>query len=77
MRKYQEAFASALNIDIADVNEKLAYGTIPSWDSIGQMILVSSIEDAFNIEFNPTDILAFDSYQKGIELLSASYEIAF
>ncbi len=75
--KYKEAFATALNIDVNDVHERLAYGTIPAWDSIGQMILVSSIEDAFNIELSPGDILAFDSYENGIKILGASYGIAF
>lgn len=39
------------------------------WDSVGHMSLVSCIEDAFGIMFERDDIINFDSFQKGIEIL--------
>lgn len=77
LERYDAAFATALNIPLEEVSDKLAFNVIPSWDSIGQMVLVSSIEDAFDIVFEPEDIFAFDSYRKGMDILSASYGIAF
>ena len=39
------------------------------WDSIGHMMLIAALEEAFSIEFEPEEMLELDSYGKGIELL--------
>ena len=75
--KYDAAFATGLNIDPSEVNETLAFESIPAWDSIGQMVLISTIEESFGIEFNPDDILNFKSYENGKTILSQSYGIEF
>ena len=48
----------------------LEYQGVPSWDSVGHMGLISEIEDAFDIQFETDDIVDFNSYEKGIELLT-------
>lgn len=40
-----------------------------SWDSVGHMMLITSLEDAFGIEIETDDVLAFDSYRQGLEIL--------
>ena len=37
--------------------------------SIGQMSLMAIIEDEFQIEFEPDEIIAFTSYQAGLDIL--------
>ena len=39
------------------LNEKLIYNSVPEWDSIGHMSLVSCIEEAFNISMETNDIM--------------------
>ena len=66
--KYNKAFAEALDAQ-EDQLENLKYQDIPSWDSVGHMGLISEIEDAFDIQFETDDIVDFNSYKKGIEIL--------
>ena len=66
--KYIMAFVESLDVE-ADQVEGLEYQGVPAWDSVGHMGLVSEIEDAFDIQFDTDDIVDFNSYAKGIEIL--------
>lgn len=71
--KYINAFVEALEVDVLQV-EGLQYQGIEAWDSVGHMSLVAEIEDAFDIMMDTDDIIDFNSFEKGIELLK-KYEI--
>jgi len=49
--------------------EELSYQSIPAWDSVGHMELMTVLEDTFNIQLDIDDIIDFSSYKKGIEIL--------
>ena len=66
--KYDKTFMEALEIGEEGL-EDLEYQSIPSWDSVGHMNLVGELEDAFDIELETDDVIAFSSYKKGIEIL--------
>lgn len=66
--KYVNAFVEALEVS-ADKVEGLEYQAIPQWDSVGHMGLVAAVEDAFDIMMDTDDIIDFNSFEKGIELL--------
>ena len=68
--KYDNAFIESLVIKKDLLNDKLIYNSVPEWDSIGHMSLVSTIEEAFNISMETNDIIDFSSYKKGIEILN-------
>ena len=73
--KYDNVFIE--NLDVKE--EQLAalkYQDVPTWDSVGHMGLVSELEDAFDIQFETDDIVDFNSYQKGMEIL-AKYGVEF
>ena len=67
IEKYINAFTEAL-----EVKEDQA-----EWDSVGHMTLVSAIEEAFDIMMDTEDIIDFSSYEKGKEILSNNYGVAF
>ena len=67
--KYVEAFTNSLGIEKDEVVVGLKYQSIPEWDSVGHMELIAELEDAFDISMETDDIIEFDSYEKGIELL--------
>ncbi len=71
--KYVNAFVEALEIS-ADKLEGLKYQDIDAWDSVGHMGLVAAIEDAFDIMMDTDDIIDFNSFEKGMELLK-KYDI--
>jgi len=68
--KYDNAFIESLVIKKELLNEKLIYNSVPEWDSIGHMSLVSCIEEVFDISMETNDIIDFSSYKKGIEILN-------
>ncbi|MBR3721884.1 MAG: acyl carrier protein [Selenomonadaceae bacterium] len=75
--KYKAAFVKGLEIDESKL-EGLEYQSIPEWDSVGHMSLISAMEDAFNIEMDVDDIIDFSSYEKGKEILAKSdYGVEF
>lgn len=66
--KYVQAFVESLDVKEEQV-KGLEYQAIPAWDSVGHMGLIAAIEDAFDIQFETDDIVDFNSFEKGIELL--------
>ncbi len=66
--KYNNAFIEALDIEVTQL-EGLVYQGVATWDSVGHMTLISTIEDAFDIQLETDDIVDFNSYNKGCELL--------
>ena len=65
---YQKAFVEAFEIEPQEA-ENFVYKETEKWDSIGHMMLIAALEEAFSIEFEPEEMLELDSYGKGIELL--------
>ena len=51
------------------INDKLEYNSIPEWDSIAHMSLISELESQFKITFETDDIIDFSSFNKGKEIL--------
>lgn len=68
LEKYNKAFMDSLDVEEEQLTG-LAYQDVPAWDSVGHMGLISELEDAFDIQFETDDIVDFNSYEKGIELL--------
>lgn len=66
--KYCDAFVSALNID-KEVDLNLLKYRDYSWDSVAHMILMSTLEDAFDIQFETDDVIDFSSFEKGKEIM--------
>ena len=68
LEKYQNAFVEGLELPCESV-ESATMDTVERWDSIGQMSLMAIIEDEFQIEFEPDEIIAFTSYLAGLDIL--------
>lgn len=68
IEKYNQAFISSLDVQENQL-EGLKYQDVPTWDSVGHMGLISELEDAFDIQLETEDIVDFNSYAKGKELL--------
>ncbi len=67
-KRYKETFAQALEIS-AEEAETAEFQKTEKWDSIGHMMLIAALEEAFSVEFEPEEMLTFDSFGKGIGLL--------
>lgn len=74
--KYEGAFKETFEVTGEQVKD-LKYQDIPQWDSIGHMNLVAAIEDSFDIMMDTDDIVDFNSFAKGMEILKEHYQIEF
>jgi acyl carrier protein len=52
-----------------DILSDYKYQDTPSWDSVGHMTMIASLEDAFDIMMDTDDIIEFASWEKGKEIL--------
>ena len=75
MEKYTQVFVEMFGKSSDEV-KNLHYQDIIEWDSVGHMTLVSSLEDTFDIMLETDDIIDFESYEKGIEILK-KYNVDF
>lgn len=74
--KLKQVFADSLNIDSSQVIDNLTFNSIPEWDSIAHMALVTEIDDVFDIMLDTDDVLDMSSFAKAKEIL-AKYDISF
>lgn len=75
-KKFLEIFMEVLNVSEEDV-KGLQYQSIETWDSVGHMALIAAIEDTFDLMLDTEDIIDFESYEKGMEILEKNYDIEF
>lgn len=75
-QKLREIFAEALNIDVSLVTDELTYNSIPEWDSIAHMALISEIDDAFDTMLDTDDVLDMSTFAKAKEILT-KYDVTF
>lgn len=69
-QRYDQIFIDTLKL-AAEELPAARQGETEAWDSLGQMGLIAALEDAFDIELEPEEILGLDSYTAGAELLRA------
>ena len=74
--KLFNSFAEALGIDVSSVSDGLEYQSIPEWDSISHMILISQLEEDFEVSIDTDDVIDMSSVAKAKEILS-KYNIVF
>lgn len=68
--KLCQSFANALSISIEQITDDLAYQSIAEWDSISHMILISQLEDDFNVSIDTDDVIDMSSVKKAQEILT-------
>ena len=69
MTKLVDCFAQTFAIERDQVTLKLAYQSIPQWDSVGHMALVAEIENTFNVTLDTDDIIGMSDVAKAVEIL--------
>lgn len=72
---YDEIFCEIFNLDKSKLKD-LTYQSIPEWDSIGHMELMTALENKFEIQLDIDDIIDFSSYEIGKNILQ-KYRIEF
>ena len=75
-QKLVNSFQNALGMDSSTIVDSLTYQSIPEWDSISHMILISQLEEDFNVSIETDDVIDMSSFVKAKEIL-AKYGINF
>ena len=75
LEKYNNAFVQVFGAKAEDLNDNYGKETVEEWDSVHQLSLISEFEEAFDIMFDPEDIMEMTSYAKGKEIL-AKYDVS-
>ena len=74
LEKYNNAFVEVFDAKTDDLNGSYSKETVEEWDSVHQLSLIAQFEEAFDIMFDPEDIMDMTSYAKGKEIL-AKYDV--
>lgn len=74
--KLTQAFCDALGIDKERVTDDLQYNTIKEWDSTAHMVLISELENTFDVMLDTDDIIDMSSVAKAKEILG-KYDVSF
>ena len=74
LEKYNNAFVEVFGTNIEDLNDNYGKDTVAEWDSVHQLSLIAQFEKAFDIMFDPEDIMEMTSYAKGKDIL-AKYDV--
>ena len=69
VNKYQDAFVEAFELSDKSSLINLEYQSIDEWDSIGHMALMAELENSFGITIKTEDLIEFESYKQGVEIL--------
>lgn len=68
--RVKEIIARVLNVDVGVVTDGLSSGDIPEWDSVGNLAVISTIEQELNIEFPLEDLFDLTSVRSIIDKIN-------
>lgn len=55
--KVKEIVAQVSGVEVSEVILQSAVGDFPQWDSMGQMAILQQVEEAFDISFEPEEMM--------------------
>ena len=59
--KIEEIFKEILP-DLSELSDNTSSGDVQAWDSLNHVMLISKIENQFNIKFELTDMLSMQNF---------------
>ena len=74
LERLNSIFCEVFSVEESALNSNFNKCTVDGWDSVHQLSLISELEEAFDIMFDPEDIMEMTSYAKGKALL-AKYDV--
>jgi acyl carrier protein len=70
LRKVQEAFKAAFDIDPQLVSLETTASDISAWDSVGHLSLASSLEETFGISLDVDDLMEMENVREIVRIVS-------
>ncbi len=72
--RLKEAFATALDLEIDEIEEDCSQDTLEDWDSLGHLNLISEIEKTFKVKVTMDEVMEMTTYSKVREVVSNHLE---
>ena len=63
----KEIIARVLNVELSVITDDLSSGDIPQWDSVGNLAIISTIEQELDLEFPLEDLFDLTSVRSIID----------
>lgn len=68
-QRLHQAFVSVLGLPPEQVTDELTYGSVPQWDSVAHMSLVTELENVFGVMLETEDIIGLSSMVEARRIL--------
>ena len=65
--RIKEIIARVLNVDLGVVTDDLSSGDISQWDSVGNLAIISTIEQELEVEFPLEDLFDLTSVKSIVD----------
>lgn len=63
--------AETCDVEKSEVSEKSTVGDFPAWDSIGHLSILSSVEEVFDISFEPEEMMELEDVNDIVKAVEA------
>ena len=67
LEKVIEVIAEICSVDKSEVTENSTVGDFPAWDSMGHLGILSKVEEAFDISFEPEEMMEMEDVKDIVE----------
>lgn len=65
--KVLEIIASVCETEVSNITEESTIGDFPQWDSMGHLTILSNVEETFDINFEPEEMMDLEDVHDIIE----------
>lgn len=65
--RVKEIIARVLNVDLDCISDELSSGDIPEWDSVGNLAIISTLEQDLGVEFPLEDLFDLTSVRSIVD----------
>lgn len=74
LEKIIEIVATTCDIDKSEVTENSTVGDFPAWDSVGHLSILSNVEEAFDISFEPEEMMEMEDVKDIVNAVNAKMQ---
>ena len=69
--KVKNIIKTVFNLSLDEISDEASPDTVDTWDSLSHMNLITALEEEFNVEFEPDEILDMMNYKLILNVLSS------
>ena len=74
LEKVIEIVASTCDVDKSEVTENSTVGDFPAWDSVGHLSILTNVEEAFDISFEPEEMMEMEDVKDIVNAVNAKLQ---